>query len=312
VSSQPSARGEAAGDKQYSRGHIAALRRFSIGITVITIVGHAFLGFEQSYAQPLVALAAAYGMQILLELADAWSNRRQPRFIGSVGKFVDFMLSAHISGLAVAMLLFYNDRLWVVAFASATAIGSKAVFRAPYGAGTRHVFNPSNFGISATLLLFPWVGLTMPWQFTRNLTGLGDWIVPLIIIGLGTFLNGVYTKRLPAILTFLACFILQAVLRSLLLGWPLIPSLAPATGPAAVIYTFFMLPDPATTPDRIRSQILFGASVAGLYAVFVMLHIVFGLFFALTVVCAVRGAWLWFAFLRRRTSLHPSLSTAPA
>ena len=30
------------------------------------------------------------------------------------------------------------------------------------GGGTRHFFNPSNLGISVTLLLFPWVGLMMP------------------------------------------------------------------------------------------------------------------------------------------------------
>ena len=56
------------------------------------------------------------------------------------------------SALAIAMLLYYNERLWDVAFATSVAIASKYVFRVPYGAGTRHVFNPSNFGITVTLL----------------------------------------------------------------------------------------------------------------------------------------------------------------
>ncbi len=199
------------GGPRYTPGHLAALRRFSIGITVITLLGHFYLGFEQSYAQPLVALATAYSVQLLLEVVEAWSTGRRPRFLGGVRHFVDFLLSAHISALAVTMLLYYNDRLWVVAFASAVAIGSKAVFRVPYGNGTRHFFNPSNFAITVTLLLFPSVGLTMPWQFAEETGPLGDWLVPILIAGIGLFLNGHYTKRLPVIFAFLAGFVVQAL-----------------------------------------------------------------------------------------------------
>ena len=58
----------------------------------------------------------------------------------------------------------------------------------------------------------------------------------------------------------------------------------PATGIPALIFTFYMVPDPATTPGRPWAQVVFGASVAGVYLVFVIMHIAFGLFFALTVV----------------------------
>ena len=68
---------------------------------------------------------------------------------------VDFLLSAHISALAVSMLLYYSDRLWVVAFAAAVSIASKTLLRAPVRGGWRHFLNPSNFGITCTLLLFP-------------------------------------------------------------------------------------------------------------------------------------------------------------
>src|SRR5262249_44120040 len=152
-----------------------ALRRFAVGITVITILGHAYFGFEQSYAQPLVALATAYSMQLLLEGVDAWCGGRRPRFAGGLLKLVDFLLAPHITGLATAMLLYSNDRLWVVAFATAVGIGSKTIFRVPFGAGSRHFFNPSNFGISVALLVFPWVGLFLPWQFTAALGSVGDW-----------------------------------------------------------------------------------------------------------------------------------------
>ena len=277
------------GEPRYAPGHLASLRRFAIGITVITVLGHAWLGFEQSYAQPLVALATAYSMQMLLEGVDAWCSGRRVRFAGGPRALVDFLLAPHITALATAMLLYYNDRLWVVAFAVAVAIGSKTVFRAPGGAGSRHFFNPSNFGISVTLLLFPWVGLVFPWQFTAALGRIGDWVLPAVIVGLGSFINGRYNHRLPLIAGFLAGFLLQLLVRMLVFQTPFLAMVAPVTGVAAMIYVFFMLPDPATTPERPWPQVAFGAAVAAVYFVLVALHIVFGLFFALTIVCAGRG-----------------------
>ena len=290
---EPSKPGE--GAARYSPGHLAGLRRFAIAITVLTILGHGVLGFEQSYAQPLVSLAAAYSTQLLLEWLTAWSERRRPRFAGGPAALVNFLLSAHITGLAVAMLLYFHDRLWDVAFASAVAIASKTVFRPPVGSGTRHFFNPSNFGISVTLLLFPAVGLAMPWQFTAGVTGVGDWLFVGIVFLLGSYINFRYTRRIAVVLGFLGGFAVQGVIRDLLFDTPLLAVLMPATGIPAMIYTFYMVPDPATTPSRPWAQVAFGASVAAVYLVLVMLHIVYGLFFALTIVSGTRGIGLYVA-----------------
>jgi Na+-translocating ferredoxin:NAD+ oxidoreductase RnfD subunit len=54
-----------------------------------------------------------------------------------------------------------------------------------------------------------------------------------------------------------------------------------------------MVTDPATTPARRRGQILFGAGVAAAYGFLVVCHVVFGLFFALTIVCTLRGVSLY-------------------
>jgi hypothetical protein len=278
---------------RYARGHLAGLRRFAIAITVLTILGHGFLGFEQSYAQPLVSIATAYGVQLLLEWASAWSERRRPRFAGGLLPLVNFLLSAHITGLAVAMLLYFHERLWDVAFASAVAISSKTLFRAPVGSGTRHFFNPSNFGISVTLLLFPWVGMAMPWQFTAGLTGVGDWIFVGIVFTLGTFINLRYTRRIAVVVGFLGGFVLQGAFRAFWFGTPWLAVLMPATGIPALIYTFYMVPDPATTPQRPGAQVVFGASIAAVYLVLVTLHIVYGLFLALLIVSAARGIGLY-------------------
>jgi Na+-translocating ferredoxin:NAD+ oxidoreductase RnfD subunit len=273
---------------------LGGLRRFAVAITVLNILGHAFFGFEQSLAQPVVALVSAYAAELLLEFIDARCNRRPLRFLGGgPRKFVDFLLSAHITGLACAMLLYANERLGPIIFASVVAICSKCLLRVPAERGTRHFFNPSNFGITITLLVFSWVSIAPPYQFTENMLGRGDWILPGVIICTGTFLNARFTHRLPLIAAWLGGFGAQAALRSLLLETSFAAALAPMTGVAFILYTFYMVTDPATTPAGRREQIVFGFSVAAVYGVLMVVHVVFGLFFALTIVCAVRGLCMY-------------------
>jgi enediyne biosynthesis protein E5 len=274
-------------------GRLQALRRFAVAITVLNVLGHTILGFEQSWAQPLVSLATAYGMEILIETMNARAENRRPGYVGGIGRLVDFLLPAHITGLAVAMLLYANDRLAPIAFAATVAIGSKVLVRVPVDGSSRHCLNPSNTGISVTLLLFPWVGIAPPYMFTENLTGPGDWLLPTIVVISGTFLNTRFTRKMPLILGWLGGFVLQAVLRSQIGGTPLIPSLLPMTGMAFLLFTFYMVTDPGTTPSPPLRQFAFGLSVAAAYAVLMLAHVVFGLFFALLATCLLRGVGLF-------------------
>jgi Na+-translocating ferredoxin:NAD+ oxidoreductase RnfD subunit len=296
---------------------LGGLRRFAIAITVLNILGHAFFGFEQSFAQPVVALIAAYSVELLLEFIDARCNRRPLRFLGGgARRFVEFLLSAHITGLACAMLLYANERFGPVIFASVVAICSKAVLRGPFGGGTRHFFNPSNFGITVTLLVFSWVSVAPPYQFTENMTGVGDWILPAVIVCTGTFLNARFTHRLPLIAAWLGGFVAQAALRSVFLDTPFGAGLIPMTGVAFILYTFYMVTDPATTPAGRRDQIVLGLSVAAVYGLLMVAHVVFGLFFALTIVCAVRGlctfAVRWIRSREREETPASLSTTSPA
>jgi Na+-translocating ferredoxin:NAD+ oxidoreductase RnfD subunit len=289
------------------RLQLTALRRFAIAITALNLLGHTALGFEQSLAQPLAALATAYSIELLLEFIDSIATKRKPRFVGGFRKLVDFLLSAHITGLACAMLLYANDRLWPIMFAVAVALGSKTIFRVPVGNRSRHVFNPSNLGITATLLCFPTVGVAQPYMFTENIHGVGDWLLPLIIIGAGFYLNATLTRRIPLILTWLVCFVAQGLLRSAIFGTPMVAPLLPLTGMAFLLFTFYMVTDPATTPSDTKGQMAFGAAVAAAYGLLVANHIVFGLFFALTSVCTVR--WITLS-LSALTSRRAATSTA--
>lgn len=273
---------------------LAALRRFATAISVLTCLGHAVLGFEQSYAHVLVALATAYTVELLLEVVDARACRRAPAFRGGgVLRVVDFLLPAHITALACAMLLYPNDRFGPIVFAAAFGVASKSVFRARIGAARRHFMNPSNAGIAMTLLLFPWVGVAMPYQFTENLHGAGDWILPLVFVCVGSFLNARFTRRIPLIAGWVGGFVAQALIRSVLFDIRFLPALTPMTGVAFVLFTFYMVTDPGTTPARPRDQVWFGAAVAMTYGALQVLHVVYGLFFALAIVCSVRGCVLW-------------------
>jgi len=273
---------------------LGGLRRFAFAISLLNVVGHLFLGFETSWAHPVAALATAYSLELLLEWIGARANGKLPRFRGVGAKgFVDFLLSAHISALAVSMLLYPNQRLWPVVFATAVAVGSKVIFRVRVGNRLRHPLNPSNLGIATTLLLFPWVGIAMPYQFTENISGAADWIFPLIIICTGSLINTRYTSRMPLLAAWLGGFVIQAVLRHWIFDAALLPALGPMTGLAFLLFSFYMITDPPTTPSKPRNQVAFGLAVAATYGLLMINHIVFGLFFSLVIVCALRGSWLW-------------------
>ncbi|MBB4125453.1 hypothetical protein GGR77_000724 [Xanthomonas translucens] len=284
---------------------LTALKRFALAITLLNLLGHSVLGFEQSWAQPVVALLAAYGTELLLETIEARSRGRRAHFLGGARSLIQFLLPAHITGLAVSMLLYANELLMPVVFATVMALTSKWLLRLPTVHGSRHFMNPSNFGITVTLLAFPFVGIAPPYQFTEGLAGWQDWILPCVILVSGTVLNAKLTRRIPLIVAWLLAFVLQALLRSWWLDASLLAALNPMTGVAFLLFTYYMLTDPATTPARPPTQIAFGAAVALAYGALMALHVVFGLFFALTLVCGCRGLGLAVQSYFARTRAAP-------
>ena len=278
-----------------------ALWYFTTLMIVWNLVGHTVLGFEQSWATPITAITTAIAVSMLLDWIDARANDRELRFTGSVGAFLNFLPASLIPGFACGMLLYANERLWPVVFAVVLSIGSKLILRAPVGNGhTQHIFNPSNLGVGTTLVLFPDVGFAPPYHFTENITGLWDWVVPMVVLVTGIIIHALFTGRLPLVAAWVGGFILQGVVRAKLFGTPFFVPLMPMTSAAFILFTLYMIPDPATTPLKPSRQMLFGFSVAMVYAILQVLHLVFGLFFALIIVCAIRGLSLhvWALWLK--------------
>ena len=271
-----------------------ALWYFTTLLIVWNLLGHLFLGFEQSDLQPLVGLATAISLQFLLEWIDARVAGRKVRFAGSWANLLNFLPPAIIPALAVTMLLYPNDRLMPVIFGVGVAICSKVMFRAPVGDGrTQHIFNPSNLGIVATLLLFPAIGVAPPYHFTENLTGMWHWALPGFVLATGLIVHGLFTGRLTMVLTWLVAFIVQGQLRSWYFGTSWIVPLTPMTSAAFMVFTLYMIPDPATTPVKRSRQALFAMAIAAVYGMLLVEHVVYGLFIALVIVCGVRGAGLY-------------------
>jgi hypothetical protein len=138
-------------------------------------------------------------------------------------------------------------------------------------------------------------------------------------------LNLLFTGRLPTITSFVGTFILLGIFRSWLRQEPLSLDLVVLTGIPAVLFIFYMITDPMTSPSRLRSQIFFGSGIACAYFVLLTLHVQYMMFYSVTIVCALRGLGLFVLSLRapsaklaavpvattREWEHHPIRVTAP-
>jgi hypothetical protein len=234
-------------------------------------------------------------VELILETLAAWAYHRPAAYRGNgLRGLVVFLMPAHITGLALNFLVYAADSFWPVMFGITVAVGTKWVLRAKINGKVRHFMNPSNFGIVVALLVFPAFSIVGPYHFVENIQGAAGPLVTLGLLMAGTMLNAVLTKKMPLIAAWLAAFVLQAVVRGLIDPHiAIISAILPMTGLAFVLYTNYMITDPATTPLAKRNQIAFGASVGIMYGILVALHCSYDLFFALVIVCACRGIFWW-------------------
>jgi enediyne biosynthesis protein E5 len=265
------------------------LRMSATFATIFTILGHTVLGFEQPLAQVFVALGTGYACALFFEWVDARANGIAPGYAGGPRKVVDFLLSAHMTSITLSFLLYFNRKLWIMAFAVALAIGSKYVLRVRQNGRLQHFMNPSNFAIAVVLITYQWTGV-LPWGFTVDIHGAWDIILPLVIVVLGVRLNLLFTGRLPTVASWLVTFVALAIFRAWLFNGPIAAELVILTGIPMVLFTLYMITDPQTSPARLRSQILFGAGIACAYSLLLVLHVQYTMFYSVLLVCAVRGA----------------------
>ena len=161
-----------------------------------------------------------------------------------------------ISALSLCLLLRTND-LAIAALASFIAIGSKFVIRWK----DKHLFNPTNLAL--VVILASGLGWISPGQW-----GQVAWF-GFLIACLGSL---VVTRaaRADVTLAFLAFYVGLLTARAIWLGDPLTIPLHQIESGALLIFAFFMISDPKTTPDSRTGRIIFALLVA-LTALYVQL-----------------------------------------
>jgi Na+-translocating ferredoxin:NAD+ oxidoreductase RnfD subunit len=159
--------------------------------------------------------------------------------------------SGLITGLSLSLLLRTGD-VWIMALAAVLAIASKFVIQLR----GKHLFNPAAFGIVFVLLAThgAWVS---PGQW-----GASIWVAALVFLLGGAVLT--HAPRLDTAVAFLVAHFALLLARARWLGDPFtIPLHQMMTG-SLLIFAFFMVTDPRTTPNSRLGRILFAAIVAGL------------------------------------------------
>ena len=223
-------------------------RSYQIGVLFSLLVYGIFgLDFEirAEVAAAIVAaaLATQYGVSQLRAARNGLAGGSQ-RFIA-----VD-VASALITALSLCLLLRTSSVAIGIASA-ALAIGSKALLRM----NGKHLFNPSAFGLACALLLTDaaWISA-------------GQWgsapLLALWVAGLGSLVLR-RAERSDITWAFLGFYFALLFGRALWLGDPLAIPLHAAQSGAFLIFAFFMISDPRTTPNSRTGRVLFAAAVAG-------------------------------------------------
>ena len=194
-----------------------------------------WLDLDVQLVTALVIIATALGTQRACERL-AGRPRFDPR-------------SALISGLSLCLLL-RSGSMAVAMVAAVVAIASKFTLRVR----GKHVFNPTNLALVAMMLVTGSVWVS-PGQW-----GSGVVFAFLLASAGGLVVNR--AARADVTGAFLACYATLLAGRSLWLGEPLAIPLHRLENGALILFAFFMISDPKTTPDSRVGRILFAALVA--------------------------------------------------
>ncbi|MBB1285880.1 DUF2330 domain-containing protein [Flavisolibacter sp. BT320] len=177
---------------------------------------------------------------------------RQKRLLPFLGKagFNRWGFSVLISAMSLCLLLKTNA--WTVSLLAAfLTVASKSVFRYRQ----KHIFNPSAFGIVATLLLTDGAWLS-PAQWGSNT------VIFFFVATLGTIVV-TRVQKLDVSLAFLLTYIGLLYWRQVgYLGWPTDHFIHAISTGSLLLFSFFMISDPKTAPDHPFARIVWAVLIA--------------------------------------------------
>lgn len=156
-----------------------------------------------------------------------------------------------ISALSLTILLRTGSVTFSI-MAGVIAVGSKYIFRIK----GKHIFNPANFGLVIVSLLF-----TQAWISP------GQWgtapVFALFLLGMGGIVTG-KAKRWDVSLALLGSYAALIFGRAIWLGDPMAIPIHQMQSGALLIFAFFMISDPKTTPNSRIGRVLYAALVASI------------------------------------------------
>jgi Na+-translocating ferredoxin:NAD+ oxidoreductase RnfD subunit len=227
-------------------------------ITLILLTGHFTFGILEGFSAILLSISCSVLTELILGriTTGKWKN----------------LASAYITGISVGILV-RSTFLWPFAITAIISIMSKYVIRYK----GRHIWNPSNFGISWMLMFAPFsmAGLSIQW---------GNNFLPMMVIWLLGMVIVWRVKRLHITLTYVAAFTFFAWLRSVLTGDSFLSEWAPITGPMYQLFIFFMITDPATTVKGKKGQIIVTLIIAAVEFILRMNEFIYAPFYSLFIV----------------------------
>jgi Na+-translocating ferredoxin:NAD+ oxidoreductase RnfD subunit len=196
-------------------------------ITLLLVTGQ--MNFD--ILRTLWVLPVALGSAVAAELLFSWLVR------GKVGS----IQSAYISGTSTVIMI-KAGVLWPYALCALIAVASK--YALTYR--KHHLWNPTNFAISALLLATSVPVLSVQMGNTPWIVAI-VWAVGLVIV--------MRAGVLHLTLTYLIAFTAFAALRTALTGVPFATEMAPLTGAMYQFFAFFMITDPPTTVSTRKGRI---------------------------------------------------------
>ncbi len=159
--------------------------------------------------------------------------------------------SVLISAMSLCLLLKTNE-WWISLLAAFLTVASKYILRIR----GRHIFNPSAFGIIATILITKDAWLS-PGQWGSNA------VIFFGVITLGTIVV-TRVQKLDISLAFLLTYCGLLYWRQIyILGWPMDYFIHSVTTGSLLLFTFFMISDPKTSPNHPVARIIWAMLIAG-------------------------------------------------
>jgi Na+-translocating ferredoxin:NAD+ oxidoreductase RnfD subunit len=227
-------------------------------ITGILLSAHLSFGILEGYSRTGTAILVAIAAELVM---GRLTYGRWPH-----------PASAYITGISVGILV-RSPFLWAYVLCSLVSIATKYVFRY----NDRHLWNPSNFGVSALLLLAPASASVLSIQW-------GNVIWPMVVIWILGAVIVARAGRAHISATYVASFLLLSFVSSSITGNTWLATVAPITGPMYQLFIFFMITDPKTTVRSKRGQMFVVFLVAVMEMILRLNEVVYAPFFALFIV----------------------------